>query len=161
VPTIQPLSPVEIDYLAAFGVTAVCVSHTGRVFTSENPRHASQVFWCKSTDAERVADLAQRNGGIVGAASRLQVQLTEHVKLIARVRERTGRIEAALREALSEGTLHAFNQEYRKRRLAALAEGVPFMSYSEALRRLRKVVADAVAKDGMIPQSFVTAVFDD
>jgi len=65
----------------------------------------------------------------VGAASRLQVQLTEHVKLIARVRERTGRIEAALQQALSEGTLKMFNQEYRRRRLAAQAKGVPFMDY--------------------------------
>jgi hypothetical protein len=118
-PTIQPLSLVERDYLAAFGVTAVCTSRTGKVFTSENPCDASQVFWCKSTDARRVADLAQRNGDIVGAASRLQVQLTEHVKLIARVRERTGRIEAALQH-----TLKMFNQEYRRRLLAAQAPRV-------------------------------------
>jgi hypothetical protein len=159
VPTIQPLSPVEIDYLAAFGVTAVCVSHTGRVFTSENPRHASQVFWCKSTDAERVADLAQRNGDVPGAASRLQVQLTEHAKLIANVRQRTERIDAALREAKADGLLARFHQEYKQRRLEAKARGAQFMGFGEAERKLRKLMPDSIAAGGTIPQSF-TEVFD-
>ena len=158
-PTLQPLSPVERDYLAAFGVTAVCTSRTGKVFTSENPWDASQVFWCKSTDARRVADLAERNGDIVGAASRLQVQLTEHVKLIARVRERTGRIEAALREAKADGLLARFHQEYKQRRLEAKACGAQFMGFGEAERRLRKLIADSIADGGTIPQSF-TEVFD-
>jgi hypothetical protein len=158
-PSIQPLSPVERDYLAAFGVTAVCVSRTGKVFTSENPRDASQVFWCSSTDAERVVDLAQRNGDIVGAASRLQVQLTEHAKLIARVQERTARIEAVLAQAKADGLLRRFHQEYKRRRLAAKARGAQFMSFGEAERRLRKLIADSVAAGGTIPQSF-TEVFD-
>ena len=34
------------------------------------------------------------------------------------------------------------------------------MSYSEACARLRRVVADAVAKDGAIPKSFIAAVFE-
>jgi hypothetical protein len=159
-PTIQPLSSTERDFLNAFGITAVWVSRTGKVFTSENPRHASQVFWCKHADAERVADLAQRNGDIVGAAARLSVQLTEHAKLIARVRERTGWIEAALREAKADGLLAQFHQEYKQRRLKAKARGETFMGFAEAERRLRAVIADAVAKgDGTVP-SFV-AVFDE
>ena len=35
------------------------------------------------------------------------------------------------------------------------------MSYSEALRRLRATVADAVAKDGTISKSFIAGVFDE
>jgi hypothetical protein len=35
------------------------------------------------------------------------------------------------------------------------------MSYSEAQRRLRQVIADAVAKNGKIPRSFIIAVFED
>ena len=155
-PTTQPLlSPVERDYLSAFGVSAVCVCPRGKVFVSENPRDASLVFWCKSTDAKRVADLAQRNGDIVGAALRLQVQLTEHVKLIARVRERTGRIEAALQTALDEGTLRAFNQEFRRRRLEAQRAGREFMSYQIAHARLRRVVTEMVSRGGLITQSLM------
>jgi hypothetical protein len=63
VPTIQPLSSVERDYLSVFGITAVCVSRTGKVFTSENPRDASFVFWCKSTDARRDRQAADHSGG--------------------------------------------------------------------------------------------------
>ena len=112
------LSRTELDYLAAFDITAVCVSHTGKVHCTRNPRDAdvSHVWWCKAEHAAAVANAAAMNGDVLGAASRLQVQLTEHAKLIARVRERTDRIEAALQQALDQGTLKMFNQEYRRRR---------------------------------------------
>ena len=40
-----------------------------------------------------------------------------------RVNERTARIEAALQQALNEGTLKMFNREFRKRRLEAQGLG--------------------------------------
>jgi hypothetical protein len=57
--------------------------------------------------------------------------------------------------------LKEFNAQYRQRRLQAKKSGQRFMSYSEALRRLRATVADAVASGGTIPKSFVAAVFED
>ncbi|MGB8745805.1 MAG: hypothetical protein WCD54_07545 [Pseudolabrys sp.] len=50
--------------------------------------------------------------------------------------------------------LKEFNAQYRQRRLQA-KKSQRFMSYSEALRRLRATVADAVASGGTIPKSFV------
>ena len=87
-------------------------------------------------------------------------QLTEHAKLIARVRERTAKIDAALKQALDEGWLKTFNSEYRKRRLAAQAAGRPFMSYQTAYTRLRKVVTEMVSRGGLVTQSLIVSVFD-
>ena len=62
--------------------------------------------------------------------------------------------------AVDAGVLKEFNAQYRQRRLQA-KKSQRFMSYSEALRRLRATVADAVASGGTIPKSFVAAVFED
>jgi hypothetical protein len=160
-PTIQ-LSRVERDYLAAFDITAVCVSHTGKVHVTRSPRDGdiTHVWWCKAEHAAAVANAAQLNGDVLGAALRLQVQLTEHAKLIARVRERTAKIDAALKQALDEGTLKVFNTEYRKRRLAAQAAGRPFMTYGTAHARLRKAITCMLAKGGLVTGSLIVSVFD-
>jgi hypothetical protein len=57
------------------------------------------------------------------------------------------------------GTLRTFNRTYRERRLAAKRDGKPFMAYSQALAKLRAVIADSVAR-GEIPKSFAR-VFDE
>jgi hypothetical protein len=80
-----------------------------------------------------------------------------------RVGERTAALDKAITEAIDAGVLKQFNTQYRQRRLEAKKNGQPFMSYSEAMRRLRAIVADSVAsgrKDPKIPRSFVS-VFDD
>jgi hypothetical protein len=56
--------------------------------------------------------------------------------------------------------LQTFNREYRRRRLQSKRRGETFMTYSEALRRLRALLAKSVAAGGVIPPSFIKAVFD-
>jgi hypothetical protein len=110
-PTIESLSLAGLDYLRAFNLACIAISPTGRVYVSHNPAGASLAWWCRAEDADKIADLAQATGDVPGAASRLRVQLTEHAKLIARVRERTERIDAAIAQAKADGLLQRFHQE--------------------------------------------------
>ena len=61
---------------------------------------------------------------------------------------KTARLEAALRDAQTNGLLGWFNQEYRRRRLAAVKESRSFMSYTVAHRKLRSAMAVIIAKGG-------------
>ena len=67
---------------------------------------------------------------------------------------------AALQQALNEGTLKMFNREFRRRRLAAQAKGVPFMTYQTAQAKLRRVVTEMVSRGGLVTQSLIVSVFD-
>jgi hypothetical protein len=156
---IESLSPSARDYLAAFDLAAVAVSLTGRVFISKNPAGASQAFWCKAADADKVATAAWNNADVMEAARRLHIVVTPPPILAARVKARTERIELAIAQAKADGLLQKFHQEYRARRLKAKARDEPFLSFGEAERRLRKLIADSIADGGTIPQSF-TEVFD-
>jgi hypothetical protein len=156
---IQPLSPSALDYLRAFNLAAVAISPTGRVFTSRNPVGASAAFWCRADEADKVANAAWHRGDIAEAARRLHIAVTPHPILAARVKARTERIEVAIAQAKADGLMQQFHQEYKQRRLKAKAHGAPFMSFGEAERRLRRVIADSIAAGGTIPQSF-TEVFD-
>jgi hypothetical protein len=71
----------------------------------------------------------------------------------------TKRIDEAIARAKADGLLTRFHQEYKQRRLQAKARGEPFLSFGEAERRLRKLLADSIVAGGTIPQSF-TEVFD-
>jgi hypothetical protein len=137
-PTIQPLSAVERDYLSAFNLTCVAISPSGRVYVSHNPVGASLAWWCRAADAGQVARVAWMDGDVPGAAQRLGVTVTAHAVVAARVKERTAKIDQAIAAAINAGVLQQFNAEYRKRRLAAKRDGKHFMSYAEALRRLRR-----------------------
>jgi hypothetical protein len=156
---IESLSPSARDYLAAFDLAAVAISPTGRVFTSRNPVGASAAFWCRAGEADKVANAAWHRGDIAEAARRLHIAVTPHPILVARVQARTRKIDEALAQAKAGGQLAQFHQAYKERRLKAKAAGRDFMSFTEAERRLRKLIADSIAAGGTIPQSF-TAVFD-
>jgi hypothetical protein len=160
-PAIAPLSYASLDYLKSFNLVAVAVSKSGRVFVSRNPQGAVAAWWCKQDYADVIANAAWANADVSGAASRLGLTVTPHDVVRRRVAERTAALDKAIAGAIDAGVLKQFNREFRKRRLAAQAKGVPFMSYKIAHAKLRSVVADAVAKDGTIPKSFIAAVFDD
>jgi hypothetical protein len=160
-PAIESLSYAALDYLKSFGVVAVAVSPSGRVFVSRDPKGAVAAWWCRSEHADAVANASWMNADVCAAAQRLGVAITPHDVVLRRVGERTAALDKAIAEAIDAGVLKQFNSEYRKRRLQAKQSGQRFMSYSEAQARLRKVVADAVAKDGTISKSFVDAVFDE
>lgn len=82
-----------------------------------------------------------------------------HQTVLRRTAERISKINETIAAAIDAGVLKSFNSTYRARRLQAKQRGEPFLSYSEALRRLRSVGARSVAR-GKIPGSF-TAVFED
>jgi hypothetical protein len=67
------------------------------------------------------------------------------------------RISAVLTAAQATGDLQFFNSEFRRRRAAARAAGTPFMSYGEAMRRLRRELACVAA--GKISAVMVARVF--
>lgn len=156
---IESLTPSARDYLAAFDLAAVAISPTGRVFISKNPAGASAAFWCRASEADKVANAAWHRGDIAEAARRLHIAVTPHPILVARIGARTRRIDEALAQAKADGLLARFHQEYKQRRLQAKARGEPFLSFGEAERRLRKLLADSIVAGGTIPQSF-TEVFD-
>jgi hypothetical protein len=156
---IESLSPSARDYLAAFDLAAVAISPTGRVFISKNPTGASAAFWCRAGEADKVANAAWHRGDIAEAARRLHIAVTPHPILLARVQARTRKIDEAIAQAKADGLMQQFHQAYKERRLKAKACGQQFMSFTEAERRLRKLIADSIAAGGTIPQSF-TEVFD-
>ena len=76
------------------------------------------------------------NGDVPGAAHRLGLTMTAHDVVLGRVAEKTAALDKAIAEAIDAGVLKQFNTQYRQRRLEAKKNGQPFMSYSEAMRRL-------------------------
>lgn len=161
-PIIQPLSRKSLAYIAAFDLRCICITSSGRVYTARSPTiGVVGAWWCKADDADRIAAVAWSTGDVQSAASQLRIALTPHETVLRRVGERVNKIDEAVRAAVDGGVLKEFNAQYRQRRLAARKAGKSFMSYSEALRRLRATVADAVAKDGTISKSFIAGVFDE
>jgi hypothetical protein len=158
-PAIEPLSYASLDYLHSFDLRCVCVSSSGRVYVSRDPKGASAAWWTKAEHADQIAHVAWMDADVPGAASRLGLTVTPHSVVCRRVGERTAALDKAIAEAIDGGTLKAFNAEYRKRRLQAKQSGKPFMNYQTAQAKLRKLIADSIADGGTIPQSF-TEVFD-
>ena len=163
-PIIEPLSVSSLDYLRSFNLKCIALSKTGRVFTCDNPAGAVAAWWAKADDIDRIAAIAWPSGDVPSAAAKLGLVATPHSVVAKRTADRTAKIDATIKEAVDAGILREFNATYRRLRLQAKRDGKPFVSYSEALRRLRKVVADALAsggkRDPKIPGSFVAAVFD-
>jgi hypothetical protein len=160
-PTIEPLSVASLDYLRSFNLKCIALSKTGRVFTCDNPAGAVAAWWAKADDIDRIAAIAWPSGDVPGTAAKLGLVATPHAIVAKRTTERTARIEAALQQAKADGLLAQFHQEYKARRLKAKARGETFMGFAEAERRLRAVIADAVARGGEIPSSFIASVFDE
>lgn len=62
-------------------------------------------------------------------------------------------VDTYLQRLKTNGDLHAFNAEYRRRRVAAKANGKGFMSYSTALARLRNEVMSKLGNRNAICES--------
>ena len=109
VPTVEPLSYSALDYLKSFGVVAVAVSPSGRVYVCRDPKGAAAAWWTKSEHADQIAHVAWTNADVPGAASRLGLTVTPHETVLRRVGERTAKIDEAVRAAVSDGVLKEFN----------------------------------------------------
>jgi len=78
----------------------------GRLGVSRNPAGAAAAWWCGTVKVGPVIRAARRHSGDVPAA----VAWTQHT-----------------------GVLHEFDQEYRRRLLAAQGTGERFMGYAQAM----------------------------
>jgi hypothetical protein len=94
---------------------------------------------------------AWRTGDVMAAGQHCGVALTPHVIVLKRTAERMTAIDQTIAEAIDAGVLKSFNAAYRARRMGAKRHGRPFMSYSQALAKLRAVIAKSVANGGEIP----------
>ena len=135
------------DYLATFDVRAIFVAPNGDVRVGLDPGVAYAAWWTGRRDAHRVA---RRARGMVpidipAAAVQLGIPLTEHATAMPRARAAVVRINAVLAAAHDRGDLKFFNSEYHRRCVAARAAGERFMSYAEAMRRLRRELAGVAA----------------
>jgi hypothetical protein len=158
--TLARLSPTAVDYLMGFNARAVAISPTGFVFTSNNPAGAACAWWCRHDDAVRLAKAAFATGDIVGIAKRLHIPLTEHDRVLERVRERTQRLDEALQRAQDAGLLKVFNVTYRRRRMTARQTGQKFMTFGAAHRRLRQAITETIANGGVIDKSLVSRALE-
>jgi hypothetical protein len=157
--SIEPLSPGVRDYLRAFDLTAIAVTANGRIKATRNPAGAEAAGWCVARDASSVIRVARKRGDHIPAAARaLGVTLTDHATVLARAKAAVAKIEAGMAWAQRTGVLHEFNQEYRRRRLEAQRRGERFMSYGQAMARLRCAITKVAA--GGAPVAIVPEVFD-
>jgi hypothetical protein len=75
-----------------------------------------------------------------------------------KVQESVRRLDARLVNAQHSGALAYFNQEYKRRRQAAFAEGRAFMGYSAAKARLRGALVETKARNA--PATIMTRIFE-
>jgi hypothetical protein len=79
------------------------------------------------------------------AADRLQIQIVTHDLVLSRARAASGALGTALDAARDGGVLREFHRLYRRRRQAAQAAGLAFVSYGTARERLANALALAAA----------------
>jgi hypothetical protein len=154
---IAPLPSSVRDYLAEFQLAAISRTRDGRWVTVRDPGGMENAWWCAARSIGRVFKRVVDGEDPEAAAAALGVTLTNHATVLARAADAAGRIADGLTRAQAEGLLKDFNREYRIRRLAAAERGKRFMSYDQAMARLRRALAQAAAGH---PAALMTCVFD-
>jgi hypothetical protein len=149
------------DYIAQFDLVALVIWRDGnRLGTARDPAGAARAWWCASVKAGIVLKEARRSDGdIETAARKAGVELTEHSAVVARAEAAAAKIGTRLAQAQRAGVLREFNDEYRRRRLAAFEKGKGFVSYAQARAKLQRVLAN-VAATGTAPPALMKTVFD-
>jgi hypothetical protein len=157
---IAPLTKPVANYIKEFGLTSLCRYRDGRVGVSRDPSGAEHAFWLNADLAGMVLQIAKGNGGDIEAAARkAKVEIADHATVLARAEVAVAKISNKLDQAQRTGVLHAFNEEYRRRRLQAFASGKNFMSYQQARARLQRVLT-GVAATGNAPAAIMKTVFE-
>jgi hypothetical protein len=157
-PMIELPSRAVRDYLARFGVAAIYLTSSGKLGVGRNLARAGPIAaaWCGSAidvptsrssigEQQQPATVEEAARAVLAAAARLGAVLSEHSAVMARAKTALTKLNARLATAKQTGALAFFNAEYQRRRLAARAAGARFMTYGEAKRRLRKLLAGAAA----------------
>jgi hypothetical protein len=124
----------------------VATIHTGKVTGTAAAR-----WWIAAQDAQRVATGARRLAGegadaakaiaaVMRSAGALGATLTPDDIALARAANSMLRLDAMLHEMGRDGTLREFNRRYAVGRAAAKAEGRGFMTYEQAMARLKRAL---------------------
>jgi hypothetical protein len=149
------------SYITTFDLAAVARYRDGRLAVTENPAGAIEAFWVEGRcDAGFVAKLATEGRmSIPDAARQLHVRVAPHEHVIAKAEAAIARLNESLAKANGDGSLQAFNRQYRARREAARSRGQGFMTYAAARNRLLRALAEHAA--GSAPSAAVfTKVFE-
>ena len=88
------------------------------------------------------------------------MHLAEHPVLIQRVKVAIERLGRRLDQTQASGSMRFFNNEYKRRRLAAAEAGNGFMSYKVAKQRLEQMFVEKAAAPGEgDPAALIRRVF--
>jgi hypothetical protein len=155
---IEPPSRAVRDYLAGFNLGCILIRPSGEIEVARSLARMGPVaalWWVRdwSSAHQVVRAIGEQRSGTVeaaiaeirAAAVRVDVVLSERSVVVARARDALARLDTKIELARQNGVLQFFNREYQRRRLAARAAGARFMTYGEAKRRLRKLLARAAA----------------
>jgi hypothetical protein len=119
---------------------------------------ASDLRQVKRDGSRFAVTVSDASTAIIAAAGRLRFRLTEHAAVLARAKAAGVNLESKLAAAQDAGQLREFNQEYRRRRLAAKMVGGRSISYREARARLRALLAATAA--GKFTGNVIQRVFE-
>ena len=92
---------------------------------------------------------------VVEAARQLHLRIAPHEHVVARAEAAVAQLNGSLAKANNDGSLRAFNRQYRARREAARSRGQGFMTYAAARNRLLRALAEHAA--GSAPSATVFA----
>ena len=153
---IQRMNAALRGYIHAFDLHAVCQYSDGRIAVSGNPADAVAAWWCEGKrDAGFVAKLAiSGKMSVVDAARQLHVRVAPHQHVVAKAEAAVAQLNESLAKANNDGSLRAFNRQYRARREAARSRGQGFMTYAAARNRLLRVLAEHAAGTAPSPGVF-------
>jgi uncharacterized coiled-coil protein SlyX len=164
----------EREYLTVNGITAIYIAENengeAQLGTSRDlyqsllalrrrERYAAIVaaYWLKAeADAALLCNAASEDTGsrmtvatlanrLEVAAERMNVALTDHETILAKVRSAVEYVDERLEEAQEAGQLRFFNRAFRQWRLQAKMHGRT-MSYAEARARLRRSLYRQIAE---------------
>jgi hypothetical protein len=139
------------DYLKASGAVPICIVEPEGVCTFQlkfDP-DAVSIHWLRDEqatallkrarpDAGRAPDAAPAEAAFThGAARDQRVVLTAHSVAMGRAEAGAKKLDEYIGGLKGTGVLAGFNREYKKRRMAAAANGAGYLTYSKALARLR------------------------
>jgi hypothetical protein len=162
------------EYLDAAGVAPICIIEfsTGCFLYSvlrSRINAAISVHWVDRQFAIKIARLARRNGAhndkmsaereLHRAASHYRVHLTPHLIAVSRAQIAAKKLLAYLNVLNQTGDLAAFNKEYKRRRMAATANGHSFMTYKTAMMRFRRAIITMLIEKRAIELPLFDEVF--
>jgi hypothetical protein len=159
-PQMSDVNKPARDYLKASGATSISVVAIDGVCTFQAGHkidtNAVSVFWLTETVAAAVVktarqlagkapDAATADAALHRAAAVNRTILTPHASEMARASRAVKGIDAYMETMRKNGQLSVFNGRYKRERAAATASGTGFMTYPQALARLRRVLIPIMA----------------